>query len=497
MNNQAAQSFLPSWQKFLQYTLIFFSSVLVCIWAMQHTIALRNGLLALGTIAGAAYFYLFFKSSKDRISFKNFIPLTMLGLVFVWVLIHYFFLVEDSVVQYQELRSTWLRCLLATIMGFATGLAISKKPSLMQCLWLGLFVATVAVYMQYIPRAWHAKNLFQPDYFNYIFYGKHNFVMVGTVLIAGIVGGMGDQLGRRLSPPVSHQTSELRQSKQLQKMLKAIGYLLFFIGQLCAIAAVLFAFVFMFDTRNGIGLAVILLLIAVAFVFLPILIGRSVTVSNSGNQIKNRWIGKTASLVLLLTITFLTTYFVGRQMQVNQGWVNAIEDTKIAVQIDRYPHWQNPSIMGYPKTDSGRQVTINNYERVAWATAAARMMIDQPLGNGVLHYSFRRALEKYYPNIFANPNFASASHSAWLELGLTLGLPGLLLLIGALLFLLKQFWGGSTPFSKTGFMLVSALLLLYIVAELIGQHGLESLFFWIALLSGLLFWSEGSDQHEG
>lgn len=263
MKNQSTHLFS---QKSLQYTLIFLSSVLLCIWAMQHTIALRNTLLALGSVAGLFYCCIFFKSSKEPYSIKNFVPLMMLGLVFLWVLMHYFFFSGDSVLQYQELKSTWLRCFLATIMGFATGLAISKRPPLMQCLWLGLFAATITVYTQYIPRAWHSHALFQVDYYNYIFYGKHNFVMVGTLLIAGILGGMGDQLGGRLG----------RQSNQCtihrpQKISSGIRYWLLVAMQLFALAAVLFAYVHMFDTRNGIGLAVILLLIAATFVFLAII----------------------------------------------------------------------------------------------------------------------------------------------------------------------------------------------------------------------------------
>jgi hypothetical protein len=492
MKNQFNNLF---WQKSLQYALIFLSSVLVCIWAMQHTIALRNGLLALGTIAGLFYCYIFFKPSKGPHSFKKFAPLIMLGLVFAWVLVHFFFLSEDPVLQYQELKSTWLRTLLSTIMGFATGLAISKRPSLLQCLWLGLFAATIALYAQYIPRAWQAHALFQPDYLNYIFYGKHNFVMVGTLLIAGILGAMGDQLSGRLSFQSIHNTRHQPQKTALYKILNDNRYWLIVATQVFALAVVLFAYVYMFDTRNGIGLAVLLLLIATTFVFLPILIGKRGVASGMTNEAASLPFNKVVSLALLVSVIALVMYFSYRQAQVNAGWINAIEDAKIAVQIDRYPNWQNPVVMGYPKTESGRQVTINNYERMAWGTAAARMIIEDPLGNGILHYSFKRALEKRYPNIATNPNYASASHSAWLELGLTLGLPGLCLLVGALLLLLRRYWNSHAPLAKTGLMLSAALLLLYVVAELIGQHGLESLFSWIALLTGLQF--RTASQEEG
>jgi O-antigen ligase len=258
---------------------------------------------------------------------------------------------------------------------------------------------------------------------------------------------------------------------------------------------VLFAYVFLFDTRNGIGLATILFLIAATMVFLPIILSRKKQIKNTDNGGKKTgaMVRVSGSIVLILILA-LGTYFAYRQTQMNSGWINTIEDAKIAVQIDRYPNWQNPSVMGYPKTDSGRVVTVNTYERLAWAVAAMHLIAEHPLGNGVLHYSFKRSLEKKYPNTALNPNAASASHSAWLDLGLTLGLPGLLLLIGSLFLLLYRFWVNPSPLGKTGFMLCTALLLLYIVAELIGQHGLESLFFWIALLSGLQYWVASHTQ---
>ncbi|WP_157799283.1 O-antigen ligase family protein [Polynucleobacter brandtiae] len=439
----------------LQWALIVLSSVLVCIWAMQHTIALRNSLLGVGAILGLFYGFVFFQASARTYPLKTYLAPAMLGAVLVWVLAHYLWLSQAPIVQYQELTSTWLRCLLAAIMGFATGLAITRCPSSIKWLWLGLFAGFVVLYSQYLPRFWSSGVLFQPDYFNYIFFGKHNVVMVGTLLIAGLLAGIGNVLVGKLSP--KHRYATLM-----------ISFLV--------ISAVLFAYVFLFDTRNGIGLAVILLVFACVTSFLPALV-------------KQQGLTSKGLLILFMGLLVgLTLYFSYRQTQLNQGWNNSLEDAQIAIQIDRYPNWQNPSLMGYPKTPSGRQVTINTYERVAWATAALRLIYEEPLGNGVLHRSLGRSLEKRYPQIAANPNFAAASHSAWLDLGLSLGVPGLALLIGSILLLFKRSWGASSPFAREGVMLSVALLLLYTVAELIGQHGLESLFFWVALLSGLQFW---------
>jgi hypothetical protein len=58
-------------------------------------------------------------------------------------------------------------------------------------------------------------------------------------------------------------------------------------------------------------------------------------------------------------------YFAFLQTAVNKGWHALLDDAKIAVQTDRYPHWQNPAQMRYPKRDDGQIVTPNTYERVA------------------------------------------------------------------------------------------------------------------------------------
>ena len=448
----------------LESVLIFISAVLVCIWAIQHTIALRNLLLSLGSIIGLICGFQFFKSRSGTFSLKNSLPIILLGLVFFWVLVHYQFFSQDPILQYQELTSTWLRCFLAVIVGFSSGLVISKNPNWIRWIFFGLSFSFIVLYAQYLPKVWRSHTIIHIDFVNYIFYGKHNAVLVGTLIIAGLLAALGNLL-------------------KIGGALKKSGTILLII--LLMFSAVLFAYVYLFDTRNGIGLAVLLLLFSIPFIFIP---------NFYQNKLSN---GKRFGALLIVLVSALTIYFSYRQLLINQGWNNSLEDMQIAVQIDRYPNWQNPGLMGYPKTDSGRQVTVNTYERAAWAVAASRLIYEYPLGNGVLHHSLRRALIKAYPNLSGNQNFSPASHSAWLELGLAFGLPMLALVVGSLLWLLQRFWVlRASPFSTLGRLLCVALLLTYSAAELIGQHGLEMKFYWIALLSGLLWWTDNQQSKQ-
>jgi hypothetical protein len=449
----------------LPLALVIFSAILVCIWPMQHTIALRNLLLGLCGVLGIAYTYVFFKTSTASYPFKIFLPLIFLGLMFLWVAFHYFFLSQDPIAQYRELTSTWLRCAASVIVGFSVGLVITQHPKWIRFLWLGIFISFLILYAQYIPRVWQTHSLIQYDYFTYVFYGKHNAVMAGTLLLCGALAMLLDVI-------------------EVQHSFKALLWSLGF--SLIAFATVLFAYTHLFDTRNGIGLAVILVCFAVAWCGLGLF-------KKSG-----KYPSKPLMLAAIGAMMALTFAFAYQQTQSNMGWKYFAEDLQTSVQIDRFPNWQDPGSLGYPTTPSGRVVTGNTYERAAWATAATRLIGQNPLGNGLLHFSFGRAAKAVYPD-----SKVKVSHSAWLELGLAFGIPALVLMLGALLLLLQKFLvTRHSPFSNLGVLLSVALMLLYSVAELIGQHGLEGLFFWIGVLSGLQFWaislekspSSGSDH---
>ena len=116
--------------------LILIGSILLGIWAVKGTIALRNILLGIGTPISLLYCYQYFKFNQQKIPSKNFSPMILIGLMFCWVIFHYLFLSRFPEIQLQELRSTWLRTFLAAIVGFGTGLEIYE--GLMPLIYCGL-----------------------------------------------------------------------------------------------------------------------------------------------------------------------------------------------------------------------------------------------------------------------------------------------------------------------------------------------------------------------
>ena len=436
----------------LGFFLVILNAILLSVWAIKHTVALRNCLLGLGLILSIAYVMMDWRqgSLRRQLSFPNNLPFILIGLIFVWVLVHFFLFSQDPELQLHELRSTWLRAFLGSIIAFSSGLAISKRPPLINYLWVGLLTSILAVIPRYLTKAIALNTPFAPDYFGYIFYGKIYAVLIGTILISGLSGTLWDQIRR------SGISASLRQG-----MFWLLG-----------VSVSLYAYVYIFDARNGIGLAAILFcgLILFGSIWWVQHIQRNKSIS-----------GAKAITASVLGLLLLGGIFWNQQAKYNPGWSHLIEDAKIGVQIDRYPEWQSSNLTGvYPKTDLGQQVTGTNYERVAWAVVGLKLLAQHPFGQGSLYGPFARLLQVEYPKATA-----ISTHSGWIDLGLALGIPGLVLMWGVLISTIWLCIRNHGPLMMTGLVMTISLFFLYAVGELSNSHSVEILFYWLSMSAAL------------
>lgn len=455
-------------QRYFEWILLILSSVLLGIWAAKDTIALRNILLVVGALLSIYYIAKELKEGnlKGRMNLWKILPVLLVGLAFVWVIAHFFLFSVDPAQQWRELRSTWLRAFLACIVGLGTGLALSRYPNRLTILWLGILGAFLVLFYQYLPRALDQQKLLVPDYDHYLFHLKINTVLMGTILLAGVDGALFDHL-RSIH-------YHLRSMRIWIAIYWGIGT-----------AMALWSFVYIVDARNGIGLSSILYFFW--FVCAVILLIQS---QLSQPNLKN-WLVFLLALASLLVIVF----FAIQQAKLNRGWSTLIEDAKISVQIDRYEHWQNTTQMGYPLNDAGQLVSSSNYERIAWATAGSRAILQHPQGVGVLSYPFAK-----HPNapkkMLEDPSRPGvATHSGWVELGLAFGLPILGLLLTALAITFVNAVKSSYPAKMTVLGLVILLFFLYTTGEVAINHGLEILFYLLGLLPALL-WINSCESFE-
>jgi len=433
--------------------LILLSSSLLGVWALKGTIALRNILLWMGAPLAIYYSFYFFKTRIQEVPLKNWSPLFFLGLMYCWIIFHFLFLSRFPNLQLNELTSTWLRTILGILVGFGAGLAISKRPSMIICLWTGILMSFIYLLYQYVPNALAAKTFFPPVQTGNLFYGKISGVLAGTILLIGSLGALVDIFRR----------SDFNLNLQI------------FIFWITSTTIVLYSYVYIFDTRSGIGLAVLIYLI----LLIIILCRFFRLIFTNKHSIK-----KVLNLLFLLGLLVSALLFFSIQhIKHNNGWRTMIEDTKTSVQIYNYSNWQNPRSLGYPKNADGETVKSNTYERIAWASAGVRIFLPENLlGVGILANPFSILLLEDYPNAGA---YISSTHSAWVEIALAFGLPGLSFILLALASTATAAIKVEGNFQALIGLLSVGLMMLYAIGELSSQHSIEILFFLISFMNAL------------
>jgi hypothetical protein len=460
--------------------LILISSCVLGIWAVSHTIALRNLLLIGGSLLAIAYWSDFFRLRKDGVVSHFFdipnrfyyLPFILTSMMLLWTVVHFFWFSEYPERQLHELTSTWFRAFLALLLGSATGLALLRNRSCTWLLWLGLLVSFLVLMAQYVPKALDQGSLFAVDLFgDYIYWAKFNGALAGSILFAGILGLIIDQ--RR----GIHREENAFDKHHLPLVL--LRYLYLILG----VTLPLYAFVFIFSTKNGVGALTILLVFWLAF--LAVLgLKHALFSSNGWAQFKF----SSQLVVMGLAGSLLFVWLITKHIEQNPGWGTLFEDLSIATQIDQYTHWQNPPERGLPRRGDGSAVTSNTYERVSWGMVGLRLIQNNWKGIGILR-SLPQSMQKQGIEF----NAASYTHSGWIDFGLAFGLPGLIMLPVALsLCVLLSLIHKKINFRATIFSLALILLILFSVGEYGFQHGIEILFFISAFLSTLI-WGKSID----
>ncbi len=439
----------------LGLALILMSSVLLGIWAVKDTIALRNILLVLGTLSSIVFLYQYFRVAYAKSIGTNWLAVVYIFTALLWVVFHYLFLSISPDAQLHELTSIWFRSFLASIFGLATGIALIKTPRYISLFWVAILVAFLVLFAQYIPLAWESKNLIVPlnteDFRRYLFIGKINPMYLGVLLISGATGLMLDALN-------SGDKRWIRET-----------CIFWFV---CLLTA-MYAFAFIINTRSGVllgSMPIIAWSMYGAFLLLRKRNNLSLLKSASARKF----------IYVLIVAIALMGIFAYQQIQRDSGWQQLLEDIQIGYQVEKYPNWQNVDLYGFPANDSGKVVAFNTYERVAWATAGIKSIPNHPYGVGILLLPLGLAAKELFPAV--NP---LSTHSGWVDLTLSFGLPLICLMWVAnasiLYFAVKQ----TSPFKYTLITLSIILFALFLVGELSNGHNLEMLFYFFALMSGM------------
>ncbi len=442
----------------VKIALVSLFALLWAIWIQPHTIALRQIVLTLGSLLGLYVMIRNLHLFKTRRA----IPIYLIGLLFAWITFHLFFLSHQYELQLAEYFTIWKR--IAWGVPFAIGLGIvlgqssNKKASdhdgssqRYEGVWWIFYAGIVAPTVIYLIRT--ALMLLAGKFS----WQLPNFAMHWPSTSTWHITKM--SIVFFCLPALALACSQFIRVVN-QKTQNAFVLMILYVG---TIAAVLTVF-YLENTKNGFVYSAILIM---AMLVKIILIRKS------------RWSWRDSTNILL-AVTAMTILGV-RHVQQNDSWKTLGSDLRVAMQLEKVDAWKYYGTKGYPVNDMGKTVSVTNYERATWAQVAVGMIGELPLGYGLVYKSFGYYGKDKWPD-----SILSQAHSAWLDLILGIGIPGVFLLVLAGVLALKNALRATPRFWRVlALWLVSGIALLMTTTEVSQQIYIDALVFLILWAAGL------------
>jgi hypothetical protein len=441
-------NFLHSKKDILYADLVCLISVVVLliIWVLPNTIALRNILLVTGGISG---FIVIIQSHffVGR-SWQEMMPLYLFSLLFIWALLHFFFFSLNPELSFNELKGVWFRSVLGAITAIGLSIVLRINEALRPYFFISLFAITCINLGAYIWLSFDAGHLLLPADFIYEFVFKKIEPAVFSVIAISIACA---------------NIVYLMAKKMDLKNTRHLMY--WFLGIVGAILSSVVA-----NTKNGVAVAL----------GLCVLLGITLVYKASSGRGASR-------LKLLLPAIFIIIVIVGGWKVHTQfaslGWNTLLEDVQISSQIDKHnfwrfnsPHWNKVEGEEFPRNSKGLLVVGNTYERISWATQGIILISQYPMGYGSINQSFVGMLN----HAKIEQQLESQTHSGWIDFGLAFGIPGLLILLLTFASIIYKGCVRGDQFGLIGVWLILGFMPLGVIAEINYKHNFEILMFFIA-----------------
>lgn len=432
-------------EKLLANTSVVSACVLLFIWVLPDTIALRNILLGLGAIAGLGLIYRHWKCF-NYFGIRTF-PLYLLMGLFVWVLVHYAFFSLNPELELSEIKSLWLRAFAGFLMAVGVACALNWNANLRKYFFFSLFFVPIINLSAYGYASFLKGSLVKPNDFV-----RFLFIKIETTYFGAIASAYA----------IANLLYLFIFKKEEKNFLRAVLYLL---GLVLVLISALIV-----GTKNGVAISIALCLFFGLILILDMLINfRKLSLSSAF----------TCLLVLLVT----GAVWKGHKASAYEGWDTIFSDAKIAIQTDNYRQWQKGEHdFDRPTNDMGTLVVGNTYFRLAWATVGTKLIADYPLGYGSINRSFVGLLDEAK----IDHVHQGQVHSGWIDFGLAFGIPGLTLLFSAMFCIIIL--GLSRPrfLNICASMTCVALIPMGIIAEISYKQYFEATIFFIAMAASFI-----------
>jgi len=442
---------MPHTNKFIKNTLtethVIFIVILLLVWSIPHTIGVRNvsGFLLLLLSLPFLISYIR-KSSMPK-------PITTFWLILfvltLWILVQAILISPETMWSLQEIRGQWDVPLLFALLGMSLA-----SPNLDSNLYIRVIIFCLIILMSHYAieaiQEWHFHGTLttrrgsifgspvSPSYIN---------AFILAFLIAELYVSFFDKSKLILNLPISII--------------------------LILITLVTFA---TYLTRIRLGVVGIVAL----------LISGSILVAAYKKP-------KTAiaSLFLLVTATALSVYHYyddGR-------WSRLIDTIESSTDTEKNEDWVTSGSL--PKISGGVTAGASNYARMAMATNGIRMIIDKPLGVGFGRNAYGHEMKRKYGDKISGNLNRGHSHSGLIDWTIGTGIPGLLLWLWFVIYILvyaakEGFGKEKNPYAVALFLITMSMLYRSAVDGTLRDHMLQMNMFLIAFLFAKISFSKTS-----
>jgi hypothetical protein len=448
----------PTTANVFTLVLVISFAILWAIWIQPHTLAVRHIALSLGSLLGL---YVIVKNHSLMWS-KASIPIYLIGLLFLWVTFHLFFLSSKFDLQLDEYMTIWKRILWGAPFAIGLGIALGEKSHLPSVkgargsvehsvVWWIFFAGMVAPTIIYLIRA---ALMFLA--------GKYGWTLPHYAMLLG-----GDSTWH--IPKMGYIFF------CLPALAVACGQFILLINQLShfslyfasiyvtTILAVFFVF-YLENAKNGFAYATALCVLMGVIIFLK-------------KRFNWSWRNVAIPIVLVSAVVILLT----KHVQQNDSWKTLFADIKVATQLEEIDAWKDYGARGWPLNELGKRVSGTNYLRAAYVQVEIKFIAERPLGYGLLYQSFGHFAKEKWPN-----SVMDTAHSAWLDITLGIGIPGVfLILLSGVLALKNVRQLAPNVFGVAVLWALLSIFLLMFTTEVARKTYIETLIFMILLAAGI------------
>ena len=424
------------------FILLLLGTLLLFIFSVPHAMAGRKILLYLTFFMALPIFWRALRNNSKQLLHAT----LLLFALQLWMLVITFFIADQPYASLLEWKGQWLTVAMCYVIGI--GIACTLMDSAIKA-----------------PRVTATLIIVVPIT---IFLGLNAIVMIHEMVLAGKF--LPNQLGMTDEKGVTNYLIALMEpiliADMLGRLVKGVRLIPvpnWVISLLLALA--LFS-LFAASSRNGLIIMMLAFMLGAAMVF----------IESRKQYSPLKVISSTlATLILVFTISFIS-------YKTDPRWATFVETIPIAWDIDRDLRWLDSDGADVPVTVSGKPVDISEYYRIAWAHAGLRMLAEHPWGMEISRETFRNLeLEKYgQAKIFH-------SHNAWIDFGLNVGIPGLLLWAGFLLFLIKTGWSAWKSHHDQLGLALTIMVVMFMLRGLLDSTFRNQIIEQFVLTAALLF----------